>query len=256
MSRTATDFHTRFQWIICLALLALPVSVLAENNEEWEYYFTSYLWVTGQKGDVATIPPAAPAEIDVSFSDIIENLDMALMVFFEAKKGRFGFIGEVFHVGISADVDTPGSHFSGADYEQDLWVVTLGGSYQLTQNNQYQLDALLGVRHWDLDNTFDLDAGSLAARKVSERERWIDILIGLHGQVTLNERWYLSGAGSFAVAGDSDRHWDVYGGLHYQYSDGISFLAGYRHQEVDYDDGDFLFDVEMSGPVLGLTVVF
>lgn len=136
----------------------LPVIAFADNNE-WEYAFTPYLWMTGQEGEVATLPPAEPAKLDISFKDIMENLDMTFMGFFEAKKGRFGIFAEVFYTGVSADADTPGDDFSGADYEQDLWAVTLAGSYQLTQNDQYQIEALVGVRHWDLDNTFDLDAG-------------------------------------------------------------------------------------------------
>ena len=32
----------------------------------------------------------------------------------------------------------------------------------------------------------------------------------------------------------------------------VSLVGGYRHQDVDYHDGDFLFDVEMSGPIFGL----
>ncbi len=33
----------------------------------------------------------------------------------------------------------------------------------------------------------------------------------------------------------------------------VLLISGYRHQGVDYHDDDFLFDVEMSHPVPGLT---
>jgi hypothetical protein len=36
----------------------------------------------------------------------------------------------------------------------------------------------------------------------------------------------------------------------------VSLVGGYRHQDVDYHDGDFLLDVEMSGPMLGLMLRF
>ena len=34
-----------------------------------------------------------------------------------------------------------------------------------------------------------------------------------------------------------------------------AFLAvvGYRYMKLDYENGDFLFDVEMSGPSVGLS---
>ena len=36
----------------------------------------------------------------------------------------------------------------------------------------------------------------------------------------------------------------------------VSLVGAYRHQGVDYHDGDFLFDVEMSGPIFGLMLRF
>jgi hypothetical protein len=33
----------------------------------------------------------------------------------------------------------------------------------------------------------------------------------------------------------------------------IALAGGYRHQSVDYYDGDFQFDAKMSGPMRGLT---
>jgi len=242
--------------ILLLALLVSPVSAVASDKDDWTFNVTPYLWVTGQKGQVATLPPAAPADLDVSFSDVISNLDMALMGLVEARNGRFGVFGEIFYVGVSADADTPGPFFSGADYEQDLLGISIGLSYALMQSSDHHLDAVLGVRFWDLDNELELGAGILPARKLSEHERWHDPFIGLKGRVNLNENWYLSGWGVAAVAGDSDSSWDLFGGIGYEYSDSFSLTAGYRHQEVDYKNDGFLFDVEMSGPVIGLTFRF
>ena len=59
-----------------------------------------------------------------------------------------------------------------------------------------------------------------------------------------------------AVAGDSDTSWDVYAGAGYEYSDSISLTLGYRHQEIEYENGDFLYDIRMSGPVTGLSFRF
>jgi len=246
----------KYSRYLLLALLVSPVGGFAGNSDEWVVTGTSYLWMTGMEGKVATVPPAPPAELDVSFSDVMSNLDIALMGFLEARKGRFGVFGEVFYVGISTDARTPGPFFAGADYEQDLWGVSFGGSYELTQSDDYQINAVGGVRFWDLDNELELNAGRLAARKISERETWMDGFIGLRGKADIDANWYVSGWGITTVAGDSDSAWDVYAGVGYKYSDALSVSVGYRHQEVDYDDGLFLFDVELSGPAIGLTYRF
>ncbi len=243
-----------------LALLLLPTTLLADNssaqNDDWVYSVTPYLWVTGQKGDVATLPPAGATEIDVSFNDVISNMDLSMMGFFEARKGRLGLFSELFYVGISADADTPGNLYSKADYEQDLWALSVGASYAISQNKDYLVDALAGVRFWDLDNRLKLKSSSLPSAKKSHREHWQDAFIGLRGKRWLNEKWFISGWGITSIAGDSDSAWDVFGAIGYDYSDGVSFSVGYRHQEINYKKGDFLFDVKMSGPTIGATIRF
>lgn len=239
-----------FRNILLLVILALTGSVNA--SDDWSYTVTPYLWITGQEGKVATLPPAPPADLDISFSDVIDNLDIALMGLAEARKGRFGIFSELFYVGISADAATPGGFYSGADYEQDLWGLSLGGSYEMSQSSKYQVHAVTGVRFWLLDNDLDLKAGLLPATRVSERENWADLFVGLRGRAEIDAKWYVSGWAVSAVAGDSDTSWDVFGGVGYKYSDSFSLNLGYRHQVVDYRDGQFLFDIEMSGPTVGL----
>jgi len=217
---------------------------------------TTYLWATGQEGKVATLPPAEPAELDISFSDVLEDLELTLMGIVEARKGKIGIFGEVFFVSVSSDIETGGIFYSGGDYDQDLWGISLGVSYALIQNNESLLEVVVGARFWDLDNELKLDAGFLPAAKVSESESWSDAFVGLRGRSGLGEAWYLTGWGMIAVAGDSDSLWDVYAGVGYEYSDSISLTFGYRHQEIDYENGDFLYDIEMSGPVTGLNFRF
>jgi len=60
--------------------------------------------------------------------------------------------------------------------------------------------------------------------------------------------WYASGWFGAAIAGESDSAWDVFGGIGYRFEPRHSVTVGYRHQSVDFRDGSFGFDVELSGP--------
>lgn len=237
---------------LLLSLLIFPLWVSAGGGEDWTFTVAPYLWVTGQEGKVATLPPLPPAEVDISFGDVIDNLDMALMGLAEARKGRFGISSEILYLSVSAGAELSGPEFSGADYEEDLLSATFAASYALTQDKDHLLDAVAGVRFWDLDNTLELKAGDFPDTTVSAQESWNDLFIGLKGKTRVNDHWYLTGWSYAAVAGDSDSFWDVFGGAGYEYSDTFSLVVGYRHQEVDYEKGDFLFDVELSGPIVGL----
>jgi hypothetical protein len=134
--------------------------------------------------------------------------------------------------------------------------VSLGGSYRLARSQDYFVDAVTGVRFWDLDNELRLTPGALPEANVSDHESWQDLFIGLKGRAMINESWYVSGWGVAAVTGDSSLAWDLFGAVGYTYSDVTSFVIGYRHQEVDYENGLFLFDVELSGPILGVSFRF
>lgn len=69
--------------------------------------------------------------------------------------------------------------------------------------------------------------------------------------------FFIAGAadvGGFGVA--SDYTWKLSGTLGYQFSDWFSARAGYRHLKVDYEDGGFVWDVELSGPIVGASFRF
>ena len=46
------------------------------------------------------------------------------------------------------------------------------------------------------------------------------------------------------------------GAVGYEVTESTSLIAGYRALGVDYQNGDFLFDVVESGPILGALVRF
>jgi hypothetical protein len=62
--------------------------------------------------------------------------------------------------------------------------------------------------------------------------------------------WAIAGGGS------SDFNWDLLGAVGYKVNDRFSAMAGYRAQGIDYEDGPFVFDSVIQGPILGGTIKF
>ena len=58
------------------------------------------------------------------------------------------------------------------------------------------------------------------------------------------------------VGGESDETYGVFAGLGYNFNEDYSFVAGYRYMVIDYKKDDFLFDVAISGPMIGLVIRF
>mgnify|MGYP000488264672 FL=1 len=112
-----------------------------------------------------------------------------------------------------------------------------------------------GIRYWSVESKLSLEAGLLPARKISNKEDWLDPLIGLKGLTPIGEsKFFVSGAlaiGGFGVG--SDFMWDANINLGYQWTKRFSTTFGYRYLDVDYEEDDFLYDVAQDGLVLGLS---
>jgi hypothetical protein len=244
-------------FIIILTLFFTATGHVSANEDEpWSFTFAPYLWLAGQQGTVGTLAGLPASEIDVSTGDILDNLDIGLMGVAEARKGRFGVVTELFYIGITADANTPGPFFSSTAYEQEFLALSIAPFYRIINKKETSLDILAGLRWWHLDNELELSAGLLPARTVQTDEDWFDPIVGIKGRTMINANWFATGWAVSAVAGDSDSAWDVFAGIGYAFNDARSLTIGYRHQEVDYQSGSFLYDVETSGPLLGYVFRF
>ena len=248
------------RFIICGVLYTLvwcfPAYADVNSSDKWEFQLAPYAWLAGQKGKVATLPGLPPTDIDVDFyDDILGNINGALMLVGEARKGRYGMVIDVAYTDIEFEDSTPGPFFSSIKSRTKSWMVSAAGLYRLVERQRQFLDVIGGIRYWSVDSELSLGSGWLPARKVSNKEGWVDPLTGLKGLMPIGEsKFFVSGA--FAIGGfgvGSDFMWDASINLGYQWTKGFSTTVGYRYLDVDYEDGDFLYDVAQDGLVLGLS---
>jgi hypothetical protein len=75
----------------------------APHPSQWQFSFTPYGWMTSVNGNATAA--GHTVDIDASFFDIVEKSDsiMALMGYFEARQGRFGFFTDVVWEDLSFD---------------------------------------------------------------------------------------------------------------------------------------------------------
>ncbi len=89
--------------VACLAaslmLLASMISATAAadaGNDQWEYDASIYLWGAGIDATTQT-----GGDIDMSFSDILDDLNMTFMGGFGARKGKLSLLADVIYLDIS-----------------------------------------------------------------------------------------------------------------------------------------------------------
>jgi len=203
-------------------------------------------------GDVGTLPGLPEASIDMSFRDILRNLDFAAFVAGEAQHGDFFLLGDISYAKISDSASTPGNLFSNAKLTSATFTGTAAAGYTFYRGESFQAGAFGGARIWSLDNELKLGAGVLPAAKTSETKTFVDPIVGLSGRYQLAPRWALAGSasvGGFGAAADFE--WGFTTTVAYEAGESWGLVAGFRFLSVDYDRNGFLYDVDQYGPVLG-----
>jgi hypothetical protein len=233
--------------ILTLSTLVCAALISTASGEEWAVDLTPYGWLSGLDG--TTKAQGISSEIDQSFSDILENLDFAAMLAFDAGNGTWGGLGDVNYVALEGGRDTSLGTLS-AEVEQ--WVVTAAPYYRVASREGMTFDLGAGVRFVDLD----LDV-TTPRDQASGTRNWVDPLILARVRVLLTERIFVSlmgNIGGFGAA--SDLAWELFAATGYTLNDRVDLLVGYRHLDIDFEDGDFTYDVATSGLAIGIRLGF
>jgi opacity protein-like surface antigen len=218
------------------------------------------MWFAGLSGDVGVNSNLPVIDVDVGFTEIFEAIDWfppPVMLAGEVRYGRFAFTSDLIFLGLEADDSkTRGPVTVKGELDMDTVVWTFGGSFRAIEYGPATLDLLAGGRLWNVDATAKF-GGPFAARQRGGSETWVDPIIGISGRVELGSGFALQAegdVGGFGLVADID--WQVLGTLQYAINDSITLDAGYRYLAVDFDDGAFLFDVALSGPIIGASIRF
>ena len=245
--------RTVVQWEKVLVFFTLAVFILATSappvaaeektniNKEWKFGAEVYLWGASVGGKTAS-----GSNIDVSFDDVLENLEMGFMGLFGVQKGRWSLMADVIYLDVKDDTTVSGQPLSA---ELSGWIVTPAVGYNLVETERVRLDVVGGARYLYLE--LDLGLGSI---RVEESGSIWDAIVGVRGSFNLTEKWYLPYHLDVGT-GDSDLTWQAVGGVGYKLK-WFDVLAGYRYLYWDFEDGKAIDDLDLSGPFAGIKFVF
>lgn len=247
-----------------LVLLAVAVVILAtqqvsaqSNSSEWEYSIAPYLWAAGMDGTMTIADQEA--EIDVSFGDIIDNLDFALMGHFDMRNERWMVASDLIFVDLGntvnlANDDGPAEGSVTTGMDMTLFEVT--GGYRISPT----VALLAGARWVDMAGSIRY-SGDVAGENADASKSWIDPLVGIHMFAPLSEKWWLGARGDIGGFGvGSELTWQAYLDIGYKVSHVTSFILGYHVLDMDYEEGEGIhyldIDMSISGPQLGVVFSF
>jgi hypothetical protein len=232
-----------------LALSTALFATSAAQAQEWTYNASFYLFAaetdTGFGGREATL----------SFSDALDNLDVAAMGTFEANNGQWGVIVDYMLTDLSFGNSTPGANFGDLNTSAKTQILTAALSYRLYDTGTFQTDVTAGARWFDTKTTLELTPGLLPGRKTRFSDSWIDPIVGFRTRMEFGGNW--SGTAVADVGGLNDRRtWQVVLTANYAINENWQARFGYRYIDIRNDDDDQDYVFKQSGPIFGLTYSF
>ncbi len=244
----------------------------SEVSNKWNIQFSPYMWAPELKGDATLRGRTGP--VDIGFSDLFDNLDIAFMGRLEAWKGDWGLFLDGTYMDIGADFSTRQSLVS-ADIDVKMIMLEFGLGYHLWETpvgkdktQKLSFDLLGGGRYMNLKGEIDIKtngplADIISGRTFDKREEWVDPIIGGRLRWDIDEK--LAAAvrfdfGGFGIGNGSDQTWNLLAGIDYKLKENMRLKAGYRIFDLDYDSGsgnkEFGIDAQFRGPIIGLTILF
>ena len=252
-----------FLTAVAITAMALPTLALAETDsaatqDQWQFAGALYLWGADIGGETNR-----GSEVEVDFSDLVDNLEMGFMGAFAARKNKWSLLTDVIYLDLGADktadlsvpvgpIQVPVTTSTSLDLEG--WILNLAGGYKLYSEDKSRLDLIFGARYLDLGMDLFLQLQSLGpgqSRTVSDSLTAWDGIIGLQGRESLGERWYLPYYVDIG-AGDSDLTWQAAGGIGFQASRLVDLALVYRHLEWDLKSTRVIDKINFSGLTFGV----
>ena len=241
----------------------------------WEYQATIYGWLPDIGGSLNyDVPPGSGGgDIGVDAGTILDNLKMTFMGTVEGRKDKWSFFTDLLYLRLGNAQDTtvkfnpgPGQGIELFDVRANIdlkaWVITGAIGYEVHRSEQSNMDVFGGLRYLSLDTDarisrdtpFPPPLPDERSVEVSQSEDLLDAIVGVRGQLQLNDRWFIPYYADVG-AGSSKLTWQALAGIGYRFDWGDVKLA-YRHLEYDQGSDKLLQNVNFSGPALGVGFKF
>jgi len=265
----------------CLAAIALAgtsTHSLADSSldDSWTFRLSLYGWVPDISGQATLKSLSSNIDVRVAPNDYLSHLNAVFKGNVEVRKGRWGVMTDWVYMDLSKNINQsrdlmldalplPISASANVDYALQSTIWTLAGLYNLTQEREWTLDALLGVRYFNMQQTVAWNIrGDLAGNTTLLERSGVaegefdntDVIAGLKGRYAFGaqRRWFVP----FYLdvgRGDSDLTTQLAAGVGYAFDWG-DVSAHWRYLHYDMPADRIVRDMDFSGPALEISLTW
>jgi hypothetical protein len=250
-------------------MLVMPRVAHAQKTNRWEVDLAPlYFWAPSTSGNLA-INGTRDIPVYMSFSDAKSKLASAFTFHGEARKGRWGFLGDVYIINLSSDVNYTAPIISPpitGTLELDQVITNGKGMYEVKSGTGFYVVG--GVRTMNLSPGVHF-TGPVGGQ-LADIEGGNTKVAGVGGFIyrpKLSDRFTLL---TQADVGDGGAFtWSALGGIEFRMKSWIGLAAGYEVLGIDTGDvptagserigtapGDVKYTMKQYGPLFSLTFHF
>ncbi len=217
------------------------------SNRAWQNDVFLYGLAGSISGDAQFGPVQQP--VDVSFGDILDNLQMGFMGGYRGSSERFSVAADFVYLALG-NASTTGL-VRRADLDQ--FIADLTGGYRFSSG----VEAFAGLRVTDLSTKVGL--GDPVITELEGSDTFYDPVVGVRILTPLSQdgRWWIQARGDIGGFGASmDFTWQAIANVGFKPTEWISIFGGYRALGQDFKDAGtnerFDLDVTYYGPLFGV----
>jgi len=233
-----------------LVLLVTSTPLLADNNEPWDWKIAPYLWGINLSGDTSIGP--LKQNVDVSFSDILSNMELAGQIYAEIGRDKHAFHIDYTYLRLKPDatkLESP-PFPEGAKISSKLTVNIFEPAYNYRWNGPDGPAFVVGARFTDME--IRLSPENLPAATAGPS--WWDYFIGIKTHSAISTNWDIDFYSTIGTGG-SDLPWTVQVLFGRRYANDNRFQIGARVWGVDYSENKngrrTAIDLTYYGLILG-----
>lgn len=227
------------------AALSAPA---AAQSSDWRFEGSLYVFVA------ETDLTLGDTTATLSFSDALDNLDVAGMAAFRATNKKWSFVADLlyFDLGFENEAGQSGE----INTDQRNTILSGYALYRVYDAPTVAVDLGGGVRYFRTNTDITVTGDQIETQNLGTDDSWTDPLIAAQARFKLSDRWSSLLAVDYGNFVSERETYGVTLTFDYALSDAWLLRAGYRYINVENDGRDPDFRFEQSGPLIGFTYRF
>jgi hypothetical protein len=210
-----------------------------DSGDDWSYELIPYLWASALEGRIGA--GSTSTDVSASFKDVAEFRNGGFSMRMTATREPIQWYGEADYIQLENDTIAPAGP---TRVKTTQTLAEVGLNYDFDE----ALAAYAGVRYQDVIAVLQ----GPSYRTDQERD-WLDGYVGARWNAIKSERWSAWVRGDIG-AGGSKFTWLAEAGGGYHWGSRWAAYLAYRVLDTDYEHGGLLYDVKLSGLLLGFGI--